>query len=374
MSHGVARALATTALGLALVLAAATFDTPSLYAPGIGLAGLAIAATLWVRLAARGASVTRAPGPPTVVEEEVYPLRLLVGAGLLPLPGGELHEPLLAFPVPVGGRWSKRVRVEVRFSRRGRHRLEPAVLAIRDPLGIHELEVRGEDGGDLVVLPRVEPVEARGVGGGPGESARPGGDGRPAGLRLDGSVAELELDGLRPYRMGSPASRIAWPAVARTGEMLERRLAADADSAPLVVLDPSRPTSEEDLDKAVRAAASLCFHLARAGGCAILLPEDRRPIEVGPDLGTWPRVHARLALVGPQGGPPSSLAARGRVVFWVSSAGGRLPRALQRVGATARYLVTPSPSPLYRTLFTVAGCSAQRVDRVRRSAPARTAA
>ena len=64
--------------------------------------------------------------------------------------------------------------------------------------------------------------------------------------------------------------------------MIERRLVAGLDAAPLVVLDATRPPSEEALDAAVRAAASLCIHLARAGGCAILLPGERRAVEVGP--------------------------------------------------------------------------------------------
>ena len=91
------------------------------------------------------------------------------------------------------------------------------------------------------------------------------------GRRLDASLAELEIDGLRPYREGAPASRIHWPTVARRGEILERRLVAELDAAPLIVVDPSAPSGEEDLDKAVRAAASLCVHLAREGGCAVLL-------------------------------------------------------------------------------------------------------
>ena len=91
-------------------------------------------------------------------------------------------------------------------------------------------------------------------------------------LPTNGSAAELDLEGLRPYRQGTPASRIHWPAVARSGEMLERRLSADGDTAPLVVLDASRTPTEEALDHAVRAAASLCLHLARRGGCALLLP------------------------------------------------------------------------------------------------------
>ena len=121
------------------------------------------------------------------------------------------------------------------------------------------------------------------------------------GRRLDASMAELEIDGLRPYREGTSASRIHWPTVARRGEMLERRLVAELDSAPLIVLDPSGE-DEEGLDKAVRAAGSLCVHLGHAGGCAILLPGERRPVEIGHDLAGWATVHARLALV--ESGPP----------------------------------------------------------------------
>ena len=40
---------------------------------------------------------------------------------------------------------------------------------------------------------------------------------------------------------------------------------ADLDAAPLIVLDATAPASEEALDMAVRAAASLCVHLAHAG-------------------------------------------------------------------------------------------------------------
>ena len=48
---------------------------------------------------------------------------------------------------------------------------------------------------------------------------------------------------------------------------------------------------------AVRACASLAVHLARHGGCALLLPGDRRPVTLDPELAGWPHLHARLALV-----------------------------------------------------------------------------
>ena len=116
------------------------------------------------------------------------------------------------------------------------------------------------------MLPRVEPVTAPG-GGGAGAGASSRASARPRAWRDGGSTpprAELEIDGLRAYREGSPASRIHWPTVARRGEMMERRMVAELDSAPLVVLDCSSPGGEEELDMAVRAAGSLCVHLARS--------------------------------------------------------------------------------------------------------------
>jgi uncharacterized protein (DUF58 family) len=369
----VLRPIVTALLGVALCLAGATFDSESLYVPGVGLVVLALGGSAWVALAARGATISRRPGPHTVVEEDPYPLRVEVRSGLLPPPGGELREPLLGWPVPIAGRWSRRLRINVRFARRGRRLLEPALLVIRDPLHLVAREVTGPGGEEVLVLPRVEPVTAPGGGGaGRGEHARLGADAGVAGRGLDASMAELEIDGLRPYREGAPASRIHWPSVARRGEMLERRLVAELDSAPLIVLDAAAPASEEALDKAVRAAASICVWLAREGGCAILLPGDRRPIEIGHDLGAWPAVHVRLAVVE-AGAPPSAatLGPRGGAVLWVTGADLRTaPRALERLPAGARYVVTPTPLAGARPAFEVAGCTGCVLDRARRGVAA----
>lgn len=353
------RAIVTALLGVALCLAGATFDSPSLYVPGVALMALSLGAVVWVALAASDARVIREGGPARVMEDEPYPIRLEARSGALPPPGGELREPLLDWPVPIGGRQSRKLRVNVRFARRGRRELAPARMVIRDPLGLYVREVIGESGGQVLVLPRVEPVTAPGGGGaGAGEGAGIGVAAGLAGRRLEAAATELEVDGLRAYREGSPASRIHWPSVARRGEMLERRLVAEIDSAPLVVLDASAPASEEALDAAVRAAGSLCVHLARVAGCALLLPNHRRPIEVGHDLGAWPTVHVRLALVRPSPPPQTSgLGPRGGAVLWVTAADLRsAPGALQRLPAGARYLVTPHPLGAGVAAFDVAGC------------------
>ncbi|MGH2991265.1 MAG: DUF58 domain-containing protein, partial [Solirubrobacterales bacterium] len=224
-----AGARSTIKLAAALVVAGLFFDSPALLVPGISLVALAAGSRAWVELAARGTRVERPEGPASVVEDEPYPLRILIRRGVVPA-RGDLSDPLLERPLPVGALARERVSqvsLSIAFPRRGRRRLEPASLVVRDPLGLHAREVRSEDGGELLVLPRVEPVRASGDGGGgagEGDAAELGeGAGASA---LDTRAIDFEIDGLRPYREGSPASRIHWPAVARTGELFERRLAA----------------------------------------------------------------------------------------------------------------------------------------------------
>jgi uncharacterized protein (DUF58 family) len=353
-----ARVAGTLALGAAMTVTAAAFGSPSLYVPGIALILLASGAALWVLGAAAGASLERRVGPATVEEEREWPVEISAKTGLVPAPGGELVEPLVRGSLPMGGRSSRRMPVRVTFGRRGKRRLEPARLVIADPLGLLSRSVEAGEDQEVLVLPRVEPVVA--AGGGSGAAAEAAGGARPA-----EASAEIEMESLRPYREGAPASRIHWPTVARVGTVMERRLLADSDSRALVVMDPSHPLDEDALDSAVRAAASLCVHLARAGGCSLLLPGDRRPVDIGPDLGNWPGLHARLALVERGGRPPARLEGRRGAIFWVTASPGR-PRGLERASAE-RYLVSPGPRR-GSVAFTVAGCAGVALGRAARRA------
>lgn len=346
------KALGVVVLGALMCVAGGAFDLPALYVPGLALSGVAAGAAIWVLLAARGAAVRRVPGPATIEEEQPYPLMLHTEPGVLPAPGGELEEPLLGRPIPATDPKCRRVRVNVRFSRRGMRELEPARLVIRDPLSLLVRE-RFSEPNSVLVLPRLEPVEF--VGDAAGGRFGAGG----AGFR---AAAELELDTLRPYRQGTQASRIHWPTVARTGEMMERKLVAEADARPLVVLDGRRPASPEALDRAVRAVASLAVHLAReTGGSAVLLPGDRRAHELDEELHSFPPLHARLALLQADDAvPPGGSLEREGAVFWVSAHGGRRPSALGRLPSRA-YYVTPVPVPGMRAVFTVAGCTGHAV-------------
>jgi uncharacterized protein (DUF58 family) len=345
-------------LGLGLAVAAGVLDAEPLWAPGLGLLAVAAGTEGWLRLVARGAGVRRELGARRVVEDEPLDVVLRVALGAsLPPPGGTLRDPLVASGLPLR---AGRVRLRASFARRGRRVLAPPRLELRDPLGLSRREIGGEGEADeVLVLPRLYPLEA-------GSEA---GEGRAAGAR--DLVAELavEVDGLRPYRDGTPASRIHWPAVARGAGLLERRLRADADGRPLVMLDARAPASPEALDAAVRAAGSLAHALARAGGCAVLLPGDRRARVLGPDLAGWPALHARLAVVEAGRAPvaPPAGARRGPLVYVVARPVRRIPPALATGVRGMRVLVVPGALPARAASFAVAGCSGYRMGAAERA-------
>jgi uncharacterized protein (DUF58 family) len=194
------------------------------------------------------------------------------------------------------------------------------------------------------------------------------GGGSATSRTLRGGAEENEIDGLRPYRSGASASRIHWPAVARLGDLVERRLISEADATPLVVLDASAPASEAALDQAVRAAGSLCRTLAGAGGCRLMLPGDKRPTFLETHLRGWPALWARLAVVGAAASPPTASLPRSvTTLFWVTARTG-IPRSRVLADAAEAYLVGPGVATAGRPAFTVAGCSARRMRRMAKQA------
>ena len=180
---------------------------------------------------------------------------------------------------------------------------------------------------ELLVLPRIFPVRA----------TAGGGDATPAHARAALiAAAETEIDGLRPHREGSPASRIHWPALARGAGLMERKLISEADSRPLVVLDPRAPPSPEALDAAVRAAAlaAPCTSPQRSG-CALLLPGDRRAhVDRARPARPGRPAHVRLALVDEHDRPVAGRRAEPPRADRLRRRAHRRPR--RRAGSAAR--------------------------------------
>ncbi|HTU80206.1 MAG TPA: DUF58 domain-containing protein [Solirubrobacteraceae bacterium] len=323
---------------------AALFALPALYVPGFAALLLAVIAPVWVVLAAAGAQVTlRAPAT-TIHEGERLRVTVSVRRGPLPFPAATLTPWPGGQAVSVAARQRRsELAVYAVAPRRGRQTLGPARLRIADPLGICVRELRSSEH-QLLVLPRVYPIHALAL-----RQVEQAGRAQPHGA--------LELDSLRAYAPGGPAARIHWPTVARTGVLMERSFTGEADPRVLVMLDAHDPESEEALDQALRAAASLCVHLSRRGGCLLMLPDDRRAAVLAPDPRCWPALHARLALIEPGASLPRVLPAlHPRTVLYVTACTSDAPAVRGEC-----YRVGPRPLPGLAAAFTVAGCTGQIV-------------
>ena len=364
------RAPATAALGAAFTAAGLAFGLLAALVCGIGLLALASGAVAWVELSVAGGTLERERGPGRLDERDPYPLRLRLRGTLLPPPGGELRDPLLERPLPVGPRWRRRLERDVWLEGPGRRRIDAARLIVRDPLGLWERRLSTARSEDLVVLPRVEAVQWGQAGADPGGRSAGSGSAGDANSRR-GGLAQFEVDGLQPYRDGSPASRIHWPAVARTGEMVERRLVAGGDPKPLVVFEPRGAADRTERERAMRAAASLCVALARTGGCNLLVPGERRPLTIDSALRSWPEAHTRIALADPRAGIGGSSRLHGSVVLWVT-AGRAVPSSVRRL-QPGSLLITPHGSRR-SAVFRVAGCFAYPAVAGERRMPRRVAA
>ncbi len=370
------RAAVVAGCGLVLGLVSLIFDAAPLFVPAVGLLALGVGTPTWVWLAAKGAAAERQLPAERVIEDEPVDATIEVRRGRLGLPGAEVVDPFTGsrFELsgelsPVKGDRTTNVKVRSRFPRRGLHRLPAPALTVRDPLDLTRAEAVGRTGSQQVlVLPRTEPV--RWLGAGHSRRLR-----LPDGHAGSEALAAVDLDGLRPYRPGTPASRIHWPAVARGAGLIERRLQADGDTRPLVVLDARTPASAggaavELVDAAVRAAASLVLEFSRAGGCGLVLPGEQRPTMIDRELIAWPAAYARLALVegggasrAPVLGPMSGRG--GAVVYVAASPVDRLGAVLTTPGGGPTVLVVPEAELVSghprgvrsaRHTLTVSGC------------------
>ncbi|MGA8720049.1 MAG: DUF58 domain-containing protein, partial [Solirubrobacteraceae bacterium] len=357
------RAAAVVVAGLALILVALLFDASPLVVPGIAITLLGAVAPAWVSLAARGATIERKLESERVIEDEPIEATIEVTRGHWGLPGAAVVDPLAGEPVSIRGPMSlisggttASVRIVASFPRRGLRRVEPPTLIVSDALELARVvRLSASPPQELLVLPRTERV--RWVPGA-GEKWR-----RATGAAPIEPFGATEIDGLRPYRQGTPASRIHWAALARGAGLLERRLRADTETRPLVVVDARSDGPVDHLDAAVRAAASLVLELGTRTGCGLLLPGEFRPLEIEPDLGAWPVAHARLAMI--EGGPETRAPglARGarsaQVLYVAATAHAHLPAGLAGAGVRVAILVVPkalATQPRHEASFEVAGC------------------
>lgn len=145
---------------------------------------------------------------------------------------------------------------------RGRYRIGPVVVRVRDPFGTAEHVRRYGAVDEVLVYPRVEPLAgaaARGASRGSGSSAT---------RRLLSSGDEFYT--MREYVTGDDLRRVHWPSTARRSTLMVRQQEQPWQAQATTLVDLRALVHrgagpDSTLEHAVGAAASVVWHLAERG-------------------------------------------------------------------------------------------------------------
>ncbi len=172
--------------------------------------------------------------------------------------------------------------VEVPLTRRGHHRIEPAVIRTGDPLGLFEAYATVGSATSIVVTPRVEPLPLFQLPPAPvqGASARP--ERTPHTTPL--------VSGVRPYVPGDAYNRIHWRTSARHGELQVKEFDTQRTADVWLYLDLDRQVhvgqgDTATVETAVRVAASIGGQALSEGRALAIAAASSRRVVVQPDRG-----------------------------------------------------------------------------------------
>jgi len=209
------------------------------------------------------------------------------GTGLPPLaPGASV---VVSFPVPA--------------TTRGLLTLSGVSVWCQDPFGLGARRVGTAPVAHVIVFPV------------PAAADRSAHDrGRRAGRHPDAGAAAPtnalagdELQGLRPYAPGDRLSRLHWPSLARSGDIMVREFVAP-DSATLSLLVDLRPASHagDSIEHAIAQAAGLGVRALDDGVTVELCTSTGESMVIAPGAAARPALLRALALLGPAGAPPAA--------------------------------------------------------------------
>lgn len=188
--------------------------------------------------------------------------------------------------------WSREVSYPLRGDQRGRFRVGPLRVRVSDPFGMAGLDREFQATSEVMVTPRIEPLDAMGNAGGSGTT----GEARPQRLGLSGQDDIL----VREYVRGDDVRRVHWRSTARHGQLMVRQEEQAWDPSATVLLD-SRAAAHRgsgpqgSFEWAVSMVASLTVHLMADGYEITLFGADGPLADPGlGDLGT--RISRREAI------------------------------------------------------------------------------
>lgn len=263
------RGRAFVAAGLTLMLGGLLLGFTDITRVGVLLAALPLLAAISTRRGKNGIVVTRAVHPVRLVVDQSASVVVVFENTSGQRTQLQLAEERIDFVLgdrprfvlpPMEPGEVREVDYQIRSHARGRHRLGPLTLRVRDPFGLATIATVVPGSTDVLVLPRIEVLG----------SGRPRGDGVGAEGAIPHMIALHGEDdvAIRSYRDGDDLRRIHWPATAHRSELMVRQEDRPARRRAVVVLD-SRAGGHQgsgtrgSFEWAVTAAASITTHLSR---------------------------------------------------------------------------------------------------------------
>lgn len=161
----------------------------------------------------------------------------------------------------VSGKWRRTVHYPLVGSARGRYTVGPLLVRASDPFGLARLDRRFSSTTQVLVTPRIVPLDVMASAPGSGQT----GDSTPRRIGLVGQDDVL----IREYRDGDDVRRIHWRSTARRDEIMVRREEQSWDPSLTLLLDSriqahAGTGPESSFEWAVSAVASIARHMQRA--------------------------------------------------------------------------------------------------------------
>ncbi|MEP7034098.1 MAG: DUF58 domain-containing protein [Dermatophilaceae bacterium] len=274
------RGRAFVAAGLTLMVGGLFLGFIDITRVGVLLATLPLLASLATRRSSDGVVVARLIDPIRLAVDQSANVEVIFENTSRQRTQLQLAEELVGRTLGVGPRFIlppmdpgevREVSYQIRSEVRGRHRLGPLTLRVRDPFGLATIATSLEGTTDILVLPRTEALG----------SSRP----RANGLGAEGSIPYMvALHGeddasIRSYRDGDDLRRIHWPTTAHRSELMVRQEDRPARRRAVIVMD-SRGGGHRgsgtpgSFEWAVTATASIAAHLFAQGYALNLLTAE----------------------------------------------------------------------------------------------------
>ena len=116
-----------------------------------------------------------------------------------------------------------------------------------------------------------------------------------------------ELSGLRPYAPGDRLTRLHWPALARSGELIVREF-VESEAGSLTLLVDLRPAAHtgDSIEHTIARVAGLGLGALRRGVTVDLCTSAGDRVEIAPDAAGSRTLLRALALLGPANAPAST--------------------------------------------------------------------